>query len=120
MKKALSQNKITIDAQEKPIGRLASKAALLLMDKNNPRFEYYLSGKNVVYIKNIENVKFSGKKLTSKFYYRHSGYPGGFKKIPLERLFREDPKKLFRQIVYGMLPKNKLRDQRIKRLKFIP
>ena len=119
LKKSRQQKVFTIDAQGKVMGRLASQVATLLIGKNETNFVPYLSGTNIVQIKNVHKIKITGRKMTSKFYYHHSGYPGGLKKTPLQTLFRQDPQKLFRQIVYGMLPKNKLRSQRIKRLKFI-
>ena len=68
-------------------------------------------------VPNIDKLKFTGKKLEKKEYYRHSGYPGGLKTIPLAKIFKEEPDKLFKKMVYNMLPKNKLRKEMIKRLK---
>ncbi len=110
---------LVFDAKDYVWGRLATKVAQLLMDKNQASFRPYHEGKNIIQVKNIRNIKITGKKLDSKIYYHHSGYPGGLKAIPFAKLFQENPAKVFRSTVYGMLPKNKLRDRRIKRLKFI-
>lgn len=88
-----------LNAQNQRLGRLASKTAKLLIEGEN------------VEIENISQVEQTSK---NKVYYSHSGYPGGFKKRTYEEL---GPKKAFEKAVWGMLPKNKLRKQRIKNLK---
>jgi large subunit ribosomal protein L13 len=112
-------NIIEIDVAEKSLGRIASQIASLLMDKNNPNFAPYKIGNNIVKIMNADKVKLTGNKLQNKKYYRHSGYPGSLKEIPLKKLFEKNPQDVLRQAIYGMLPKNKLRDQRIKKVQFI-
>lgn len=107
----------TIDASGKILGRLATEVAILLQGKNKPNFNPNRDSGDFVIVKNIEKVKISGKKIQQKKYYRHSGYLGGLKEIPMAKFFVENPKKLFRQVVLGMLPKNKLRKKMIKRLK---
>jgi large subunit ribosomal protein L13 len=69
-------------------------------------------------VKNVDKIKLTGKKLEKKKYYRHSGYLGGLKEIPLEKLFKEKPEEVLKRAVLGMLPKNRLRKKMIKRLKF--
>jgi len=110
---------VVLDAKEYSLGRLATKVVLLLMGKDSPSFRPHLPGTKIVQIQNIGDVKITGKKMTSKIYYHHSGYPGGLKKTSLEKVFKKNPEEVLRRAVYGMLPKNKLRDKRIKRLKFL-
>jgi large subunit ribosomal protein L13 len=107
-----------IDANNKVLGRLASEIAILLRGKNKPDFAPYKDIGDNVLVKNVEKLKFTGKKMEQKKYYRHSGYLGGLKEMPLKKLFKENPKEVLRKAVWGMLPKNKLRAKMIKRLKF--
>lgn len=106
-----------IDASGKILGRLASQIAILLQGKRKPDFVPYLDKGDFVVVKNVDKIKISGKKLKQKFYYRHSGYLGHLKEIPLEKVFNRDPGEVLRKAVWNMLPKNKLRKPRIKRLK---
>ncbi len=108
----------TIDANGKPLGRLATEIAKLLRGKHKPSFVPYKNGGDFVVIENVEKMKLTGKKMKQKVYYRHSGYPGGLKSITLETLFKKNPKEVLKKAVWGMLPKNKLRKKMIKRLKF--
>jgi large subunit ribosomal protein L13 len=107
----------TIDAAGKVLGRLASEIAVLLRGKQKPDFVPYKDMGDFVVVKNVEKIKITGKKLEQKKYYRHSGYLGGLKEIPLKTLFKERPAEVFKKAVLGMLPKNKLRAKMIKRLK---
>ncbi|MCK5044687.1 50S ribosomal protein L13 [Candidatus Parcubacteria bacterium] len=108
----------TIDASGKILGRLAVDATNILRGKNRPDYVPNQDIGDFVIIKNVSQMKFSGKKAEQKIYYHHSGYLGGMKKTPLERLFKKNPKEVLKKAVYGMLQKNKLRDEQIKRLKF--
>ena len=107
-----------IDAEGKVLGRLAAKISVLLRGKNKPDFVPYKEGEDFVIVKNVDRIKFTGKKFEKKKYYRHSGYPGGLKETPLKKVFQSRPKEVLREAVLGMLPKNKLRARMIKRLKF--
>jgi len=107
----------TIDATNKPLGRLAGKIAKLLRGKHKVQFLPYKDIGDIVIVKNVGKIKITGKKLKQKIYYRHSGYPGGLKKISMEELFKKDPAQVLKKAVWGMLPKNKLRKKMIKRLK---
>ncbi|RLC40001.1 MAG: 50S ribosomal protein L13 [Candidatus Nealsonbacteria bacterium] len=109
----------TIDATGKPLGRLAVEIVKILRGKNKTDFDPSRDMGDVVVVKNVEKIKFTGKKLKQKIYLKHSGYIGGLKEIPLERLFEKNPKEVLRKAVWGMLPKNKLRKKMIKRLKII-
>lgn len=109
----------TLDAKDKPLGRLATEIALLLRGKNKPDFMPNKDSGNVVIVKNIKDIKFTGNKLLTKTYFKHTGYIGSEKFIPMKKIYEKDQgKELLRRAVLGMLPKNKLRDKQIKRLKF--
>ena len=105
-----------IDATDKVLGRLASEIAIFLQGKNSPNFKLENDSNEKIEIINVGKIRFTGKKMENKVYYRHSGYPGGLKKIILKDLFAKDPKEVIKKAVLGMLPKNKLRQKRIKRL----
>ncbi|MCX6764403.1 MAG: 50S ribosomal protein L13 [Candidatus Nealsonbacteria bacterium] len=108
----------TIDADGQILGRLASQIALLLQGKNSPNYDPSQDMGDIVVIKNIEKIKVTGKKFDQKIYYHYSGYHGGLKRVPFSKLFEKRPSEVLRIAVLGMLPKNKLRAKRIKRLKF--
>lgn len=108
----------TIDAAGKVAGRLAVEIVLLLRGKGKPDFAPYKDMGDFVVVKNVDKMKFTGKKLEDKKFYRHSGYPGGLKEIPLKKIFQTNPQEVLRRAVYGMLPINRLRDKQIKQLKF--
>jgi len=114
----MERNTHTMDATNKALGRLASEVAILLRGKHKPGFVPYKDIGDFVVVKNVEKIKFTGKKFEKKKYYRHSGYLGGLKEIPLRRLFERGPAKVLKMAVWGMLPKNKLSKEQIKRLKF--
>ena len=105
-----------IDATNRPLGRLASQIAMTLQGKDRATFRAESAGEEVVEVENITKMKITGKKMKDKIYYRYSGYPGGLKEITLGELFAKDPGEVLRKAVLGMLPKNKLRKSRIKRL----
>jgi len=107
-----------IDAQNQVLGRLATKVAILLRGKQKVYFVNHKDMGDIVVIKNADKIKVTGKKENQKVYRHHSGFMGGLKEIPYKKIMKEDPSKIFRSAVYGMLPKNKLRNVQIKRLKF--
>ena len=105
-----------IDAKDLVTGRLAAKVATLLRGKHKPMFTPSMDcGDNVVII-NAGQVKFKGKKMTDKIYYRHTGFPGGIRSRTLAEVMERKPTEALKKAVFGMLPKNKLRKQRIKNL----
>ena len=106
-----------VDYTDQLLGRMATKIASFLIGKGKPYFTPHLDCGDYVVVVNAEKVKVSGKKSTQKIYYRHSGYPGGFKQIPYARQMEKDPRKVIELAVKGMLPKNKLRAVRLRRLK---
>lgn len=106
-----------LDAKGKILGRLASEIAQILMGKNKRYYVPYLDCGDYVVVINAGEVKVTGKKEKHKQYYSYSGYPGGLKATPLWKLRKEHPERIIEFAVKNMLPKNKLRDQRMARLK---
>lgn len=104
------------NAQNKVAGRLASEVAKILIGKNQTNFKPNQTAQVKVIVTNINGLKFTGKKMEQKTYYRHSGYLGNLREIKLKTAWQKNPKQTFRQIVSGMLPKNKLRSLRLKNL----
>ena len=107
----------TIDAEGKILGRLATQIATLLRGKQRPDFAPNKDIDDIVIIKNVDKIKVTGKKYTDKIYYRHTGYLGGLKEVNYKKVFEKNPSEVLKRAVYGMLPKNKLRDKIIKNLK---
>lgn len=106
-----------IDASEAPLGRVATRIATLLTGKEKPQFTSHIDcGDNVIVI-NAQNLVVTGKKMTDKIYYKHSNYPGGLKEATLAEKLEKNPSEIIEKAVYGMLPVNKLRAERMKRLK---
>lgn len=104
------------DAEGKTLGRMAGEIALLLMGKSKPTFVRNLDMGDYVVVTNAKEVKVTGKKEENKTYYRHSGYPGGFKAETLRELRARKPEDIITHAVKGMLPQNRLRDKMLKRL----
>ena len=113
----IKRQTVKLDAKDQSMGRLASKIAMCLMGKNNPAYQPHIDAGDIVEVKNASQMKFTGKKLENKKYYRHTGYVGNLKTIKLKELFPEKADLLLKKCVYSMLPKNKLRSEMIKRLK---
>ena len=97
-----------LDARDKPLGRLSSEIALLLMGKNKPTYQPHQNTGDYVVVVNAGKVKVTGKKASQMKYYRHSGYPGGLKERTFEQVLSKDPKRILHDAVRGMLPKNYL------------
>ena len=109
-----------IDAQGKTLGRLATLAATYLLGKHKVQFTPHIDcGDNIVVI-NAAQIVVTGNKLEDKKYYRHSGYPGGIKETSLAQLIERNPAAAIEKAVAGMLPKNRLTDVRMSRLKVYP
>jgi large subunit ribosomal protein L13 len=106
-----------LDAKGQVLGRLATRAALLLRGKGRPDFTPYLDQGDFVVILNAAQVKLTGNKLTQKVAFSHSIYPGGLKLVPYTRLMQEHPEKAIVRAVSGMLSKSKLRARMLARLK---
>lgn len=97
-----------LDADGRPLGRLASETAQLLRGKHRPTFTPHLDNGDFVVVVNASKVKVTGNKMQQKLYYRHSGYPGGLKETPLPRMLERHPERVVKQAVKGMLPHNRL------------
>ncbi len=106
-----------IDASDKVLGRLATQVAVLLMGKHKPIFSRHLDTGDFVVVINAEKIRVTGNKTKQKFYYRHSGYPGGLKSISLERMMQTHPTRVIEHAVKGMLPHTRLRAKMMKRLR---
>ncbi len=108
-----------IDATNKKFGRLASEIAVILQGKKSPKYEPRLEGDDKVIVKNIAKLEISQKKAKQRTYYRHTTQIGHLKEQTLEMLIeKKGPAAALRKMVMGMLPKNKLRIRRIKKLIF--
>ncbi len=116
-KEDIKRNWYLVDAKGKILGRLATKIAELLIGKGKTTFTPSVDNGDFVVVINAKDVVLTGKKWKQKTYYWHTGYPGGFRSVTAEKLKAEKPEEILWQAVYGMLPKNKLRDHRINRLK---
>ena len=108
-----------IDASDKVLGRLATQAASLLMGKHKPEFCRHLDVGDYVVVINADQVRVTGNKTKQKLYYRHSGYPGGFKSISLERMMQTHPTRVIEYAVKGMIPHTRLGAQMMKRLRVV-
>lgn len=108
-----------IDASGKVLGRLAVEVAGLLRGKGRPDFQPYIDPGNEVVVFNIENMKVTGKKMKQKKYHRHTGYYGGIKTDTLSDLMEKRPEEVIVRAVKGMLPKNRLADRMIRRVKVL-
>ncbi len=106
-----------IDASEASFGRLASVAATLLLGKHKPMFTKHIDCGDYVIIINAAQMKVTGEKQTDKLYHHYSGFPSGLKTATLKDVVAKDPGEPLRHAIRGMLPVNKLRDERLKRLK---
>jgi len=106
-----------IDATDVILGRLAVQTANLLRGKHKPTFAPHMDMGDFVIVINAEKVALTGDKATKKLSYRHSGYPGGLTATPIGQLLEKDARKAIENAVWGMLPKNKLGRQVLKKLK---
>ena len=111
------RTKTELDATGQAVGRLASQIAMILRGKDKPTFVRNVDEGGKVIVKNVDKVKFTGRKLEQKDYYHHTMHPGGIKSISMKKVFDKNPTELIRRAVYGMLPKNRTRDEIMKRLK---
>ena len=106
-----------IDAAALPLGKLAVVVADKLMGKSKVTYTPHIDNGDYVVVTNAKNLVVTGDKKLQKKYYRHSGYPGGIKELRLEEVIEKDATRAIREAVKGMLPKNKLSADRMKRLR---
>ena len=113
----IEQKWYIMDCYGKTLGRLSVQVANILRGKNKPEYTPNADVGDFVVLVNAKDIKVTGKKTEDKIYYRHSGYPGGIKQISFKDQLDKDPEKIIRDSVKGMLPKNRLNRQIIKKLK---
>ncbi len=106
-----------VDASGKTLGRLSTQIARLLMGKHKPMFTPNQDTGDFVVVINADKVRVTGNKAKQKLYYRHSGYPGGFKSVTLEKTMQNNPTRVIEHAVKGMLPHTRLGDRMRKRLR---
>ncbi len=116
-KEEVTRNWYEIDAEGKILGKIATEIAVRLMGKHKPSYTPHVDGGDFVVVVNADKFAVTGKKMLDKKYYRHSGYPGGLKVRNLEEMLEKKPTEIIRKAVERMLPKNKLGNQMINRLK---
>jgi large subunit ribosomal protein L13 len=110
-------NWFVVDATNQVLGRLATKVARVLIGKDKAQFTPYLDSGDHVVVINADKIRLTGNKIEQKVYYSHSGYPGGLKEVPAKRVRGAKPEWMVREAIVGMLPKNKLRARRAKKLR---
>jgi large subunit ribosomal protein L13 len=106
-----------VDANGMVVGRLASKIATILRGKNKAIFTPHVDTGDFVIVVNADKIRFTGNKLDKKVYFRHSGYPGGLKQETARNIMKDSPEEIIMIAVRGMLPKNRLGRQQLKKLK---
>ena len=115
-KNAIVRKWHVIDAQDVILGKLASKAAMVLMGKTKPSYTPFMDTGDHVIVLNADKVRFSGKKEENKVYRHFTGYPGGLVETSLKRVRAEKPVRIVEDAIFGMLPKTKLGKQMIRKL----
>lgn len=115
--KDIKRNWHMIDVDDEVLGRVSTKIVTLLMGKHKPTYSDHMDMGDYVVVINAQKVKVTGKKRKQKVYQKHSGYPGGFKEVSFEKMITEHPERVIELAVSRMLPGNRLRDKRMRRLK---
>ena len=108
---------LLVDAAEAPLGRVSTQIARLLTGKDKPTYTPHIDSGDYVVVINAKQAVVTGKKETDKIYYHHTGFPGGIKDARLEEVREKYPERIIENSVKGMLPKNKLQAERMKRLR---
>lgn len=109
-----------IDATDKVLGRMASRIAMILQGKTKPTYTPHVDTGDFVIVTNAGKIKLTGNKINEKVYYTHSKYPGGFKEHPIKAWLEKHPDRVVNLAVKRMLPKTKLGDVMLKKLKIYP
>jgi len=120
MKEKIKKEWYLINAEGKVLGRLSTEIAKILQGKHKSNFDPSQDTGDWVVVINCEKVKLTGRKKEQKEYLRHTGFIGGLKKTTFKEMLNKKPEEIIKQAVWGMLPKNKLRNKRILRLKIYP
>jgi large subunit ribosomal protein L13 len=108
---------VVVDAEGKTLGRLATQIADLLRGKRKPTYTPHVDVGDFVVVVNAEKIRVTGKKLSDKRYWRHSGYPGGIRSRTLSEMLDRQPEEVIRKAVKGMMPRNRLSRQQLTKLK---
>ncbi len=108
---------VLVDAAEQNLGRISTRIARLLLGKDKPQFTPGVDVGDFVVVVNCEKITVTGKHLDQKFYYRHSGYPGGLRRINLRDQLAQHPERVIKSAVWGMLPHNRYGRKLLKKLK---
>jgi len=116
-KEELDHQWYLVNAEGKVLGRMASELAKILRGRKKPTYTPHLDTGDFVVVVNAEKVVLTGKKMKDKIYYRHTGYPGGIREMRAEKLLAKKPTEMIRIAVKGMLPKNSLGRQMLRKLK---
>lgn len=116
----VEKNWYVVDAENRVLGRLASRVASILRGKNKPVYTPHMDTGDFVIVVNAKKVRLTGRKLDDKVYYHYSGYPGGLKSITARDLLEKKPEEVVRNAVKGMLPKNRLGRKMLKKLIIYP
>jgi len=106
-----------VDAADNPLGRVASQAANILIGKHRPEYTPHVDSGDHVIIINADKVALTGRKINQKYYYKHSGYPGGLKKVRYDTLLKDKPERALYLAVKGMLPGNRQGRAMLKKLR---
>ncbi|MGZ3536102.1 MAG: 50S ribosomal protein L13 [Thermodesulfobacteriota bacterium] len=109
-----------VNAEGKVLGRLSTELVKVLKGKNKPTYTPHIDTGDFVVVVNAGKVTLTGKKMKDKIYYHHTGYPGGIKEMNAEKLLAKKPTEMIRMAVKGMLPKNSLGRQMLRKLKIYP
>ncbi len=116
MEKTIVKKVHHLDAAGQSVGRLASQIAIILRGKNKPEYVPHIDDGDIVDVKNISALNFTGKKIDQKKYYRHSQHPGGLKTTLLKNLVADNPAEVLQRAVREMLPPTRLRPGMLRRL----
>lgn len=117
--KEVKRNWHLVDAKGEVLGRLSSKVAQLLTGKGKTTYSSHMDSGDYVVVINAEKIELTGKKKTQKLYRSHSGYPGGFKEVSFTKMSLDAPEEIIKHAVMGMLPDNRLKKDRLTRLKIV-
>jgi len=116
-KNDINRNWYLVDAQNKTLGRLSTEIAIRLRGKHKPIYTPHVDTGDYIVVVNASKIRVTGKKMTDKFYYKHTGYIGNLKSENLESMLKKSPEKVLMKSVRGMLPKTKLGSVMIKKLR---
>lgn len=116
-KETVQRDWYLIDAKDKILGRMASRIAMILQGKTKPIYTPHVDTGDFVIVTNAKKIKLTGNKMNDKAYYTHSGYPGGFKEIPIKTVLERHPDRVVKMAVKRMMPKTKLGSVMFKKLK---